>query len=64
MLVTANIFQPLIDVFESVLKAFHSGGFSWGLSIVLLTVASAPCSCRSPSARSRAWCGCRRCSRR
>jgi YidC/Oxa1 family membrane protein insertase len=39
MLVTANIFQPLIDVFESVLKAFHSVGFSWGLSIVLLTVA-------------------------
>src|SRR5579875_429527 len=39
MLVTANIFQPLIDVFESVLKAFHSVGLSWGLSIVLLTVA-------------------------
>jgi YidC/Oxa1 family membrane protein insertase len=39
MLVTANIFQPLIDVFESVLKGIHSGGFSWGLSIVLLTLA-------------------------
>ena len=40
MLVTANIFQPLIDVFESVLKFFHnSGGISWGWSIVLLTVA-------------------------
>ncbi len=39
MLVTANIFQPLIDVFQSVLTAFHSVGFSWGLSIVLLTVA-------------------------
>jgi YidC/Oxa1 family membrane protein insertase len=39
MLVTANIFQPLIDVFESVLKAFHSTGLSWGWSIVLLTVA-------------------------
>jgi len=39
MLVTANIFQPLIDVFESILKAIHSGGFSWGLSIVLLTLA-------------------------
>jgi YidC/Oxa1 family membrane protein insertase len=39
MLVTANIFQPLIDVFESVLKFFHnSGGISWGWSIVLLTV--------------------------
>ena len=39
MLVTANIFQPLIDVFQSILSAFHSVGFSWGLSIVLLTVA-------------------------
>ena len=39
MLVTANIFQPLIDVFESVLKFFHNtGGISWGWSIVLLTV--------------------------
>ena len=39
MLVTANVFQPLIDVFESVLKFFHSGGISWGFSIVLLTIA-------------------------
>jgi YidC/Oxa1 family membrane protein insertase len=40
MLVTANVFQPLIDVFESVLKFFHnSGGISWGWSIVLLTIA-------------------------
>jgi YidC/Oxa1 family membrane protein insertase len=38
MLVAANIFQPLIDVFESVLKFFHGTGFSWGWSIVLLTV--------------------------
>jgi YidC/Oxa1 family membrane protein insertase len=39
MLVTANIFQPLIDVFESVLKFFHNNvGISWGLSIVLLTI--------------------------
>jgi YidC/Oxa1 family membrane protein insertase len=39
MLVTANIFQPLIDVFESVLKLFHNtGGLGWGVSIVLLTV--------------------------
>jgi len=38
MLVTANIFQPLIDVFEAVLKAIHSVGVSWGFSIVLLTV--------------------------
>jgi YidC/Oxa1 family membrane protein insertase len=39
MLVAANIFQPLIDVFEAVLKAIHSViGGSWGWSIVLLTV--------------------------
>jgi YidC/Oxa1 family membrane protein insertase len=40
MLVSANIFQPLIDVFEAVLKFFHNSvGVSWGWSIVLLTVA-------------------------
>jgi YidC/Oxa1 family membrane protein insertase len=40
MFVTANIFQPLITVFEAVLKFFHNNvGVSWGLSIVLLTVA-------------------------
>jgi YidC/Oxa1 family membrane protein insertase len=39
MLTTANIFQPLIDVFEAVLKFFHNQvGISWGWSIVLLTV--------------------------
>jgi YidC/Oxa1 family membrane protein insertase len=39
MLVSANIFQPLIDVFESVLVFFHTHvGVSWGFSIVLLTV--------------------------
>jgi YidC/Oxa1 family membrane protein insertase len=39
MLVTANIFQPLIDVFESLLTGIHSViGGSWGWSIVLLTV--------------------------
>ena len=39
MLVTANIFQPLIDVFEAVLKFIHNNvGVSWGFSIVLLTV--------------------------
>jgi YidC/Oxa1 family membrane protein insertase len=39
MLLAANIFQPLIDVFESVLKAIHSTiGGSWGWSIVLLTI--------------------------
>jgi len=40
MFLDANIFQPLIDVFEAVLKFFHSDvGVSWGWSIVLLTVA-------------------------
>ncbi|MGI8413417.1 MAG: YidC/Oxa1 family membrane protein insertase [Solirubrobacteraceae bacterium] len=39
MFVPANIFQPLIDVFETVLKFFHNGvGVPWGFSIVLLTV--------------------------
>jgi YidC/Oxa1 family membrane protein insertase len=39
MVVTANIFQPLIDVFEAVLKFIHNNlGVSWGFSIVLLTV--------------------------
>ncbi len=39
MLVTANIFQPLISVFQSVIRFFHdSGGISWGWSIVLLTI--------------------------
>ncbi len=38
MLVPANIFQPLIDVFAAVLKFFHGAGIPWGWSIVLLTV--------------------------
>src|SRR6201992_11281 len=39
LLVTANIFQPLIDVFESVLKFFHNSiGIPWGWAIVLLTI--------------------------
>jgi YidC/Oxa1 family membrane protein insertase len=39
MLVTANIFQPLIDVFESIIKFFHDSiGVPWGWAIVLLTV--------------------------
>src|SRR3954469_11891199 len=37
--ITANILQPLVDVFESVLVFFHDSiGASWGLSIILLTV--------------------------
>jgi YidC/Oxa1 family membrane protein insertase len=39
MLVAANIFQPLITVFEAVMKFFHNSvGAGWGLSIVLLTI--------------------------
>jgi YidC/Oxa1 family membrane protein insertase len=35
----ANIFQPLIDVFEPILVFFHDQvGFGWGWSIVALTV--------------------------
>ncbi len=40
MFLLANIFQPLIDVFEAVLKFFHASlGVPWGWAIVLLTVA-------------------------
>jgi len=40
MFLTANIFQPLIDVFQSVLVFFHTNlGVPWGFAIVLLTVA-------------------------
>ncbi len=39
MVVLANIFQPLIDVFQSVLLFFHNHvGISWGFSIVVLTI--------------------------
>ncbi len=39
MFIPANIFQPLIDVFEAILKAIHGViGGSWGWSIVLLTI--------------------------
>jgi YidC/Oxa1 family membrane protein insertase len=38
-MILANVLQPLIDVFESVLKFFHDSiGASWGLSIILLTI--------------------------
>jgi YidC/Oxa1 family membrane protein insertase len=37
--ITANILQPLVDVFESILRFFHDSiGASWGLSIILLTI--------------------------
>jgi YidC/Oxa1 family membrane protein insertase len=39
MLAFANIFQPLIDVFDTVLKFFHNSlGIQWGWAIVLLTI--------------------------
>jgi YidC/Oxa1 family membrane protein insertase len=39
VLILANIFQPLIDVFEVVIKFFHNSlGVPWGWGIVLLTV--------------------------
>jgi YidC/Oxa1 family membrane protein insertase len=35
----ANVLQPLIDFFESILIFFHDTvGFSWGLSIIALTI--------------------------
>ncbi|CAB4914511.1 unannotated protein [freshwater metagenome] len=38
-LITANIFQPIIDVFERVLLFFHdSVGFGWGASIIAMTI--------------------------
>jgi YidC/Oxa1 family membrane protein insertase len=39
MFVVANIFQPLIDIFQSILLFFHNHvGFSWGVSIIALTI--------------------------
>jgi YidC/Oxa1 family membrane protein insertase len=39
MLPIANILQPLIDALENVLLFFHDTvGFSWGLSIIALTI--------------------------
>src|SRR4051812_14217620 len=38
-MISANVLQPLIDFFESILKFFHdSVGLSWGFSIIALTV--------------------------
>ena len=35
----ANIFQPLIDVFDSIIRFFHDTvGLGWGLSIIFLTI--------------------------
>jgi YidC/Oxa1 family membrane protein insertase len=42
--VIANIFQPLIDFFEAILKVFHDHiGLGWGLSIIAMTVVVRAC---------------------
>src|SRR3954469_1932891 len=39
MFVLANIFQPLVDLAESIIKFFQDNlGLSWGLAIVALTL--------------------------
>ncbi|MGH2838173.1 MAG: YidC/Oxa1 family membrane protein insertase [Thermoleophilaceae bacterium] len=39
MILIANVLQPLIDVAQSILTFWHdSAGFSWGASIIMLTV--------------------------
>jgi len=39
MFISANIFQPLIDIFDHIIQFFHdSVGLSWGFSIIALTV--------------------------
>jgi YidC/Oxa1 family membrane protein insertase len=39
MLLSANVFQPLINLFQWIIELFHNDvGLSWGLSIVILTV--------------------------
>ena len=44
MFVLANIFQPLIDFFEAILKFWHDTvGLGWGMSIIALTVLVRAC---------------------
>ncbi len=38
LILAANVLQPLIDVFEALLKALHSVVGSWGLAIIALTL--------------------------
>jgi YidC/Oxa1 family membrane protein insertase len=39
LILFGNVFQPLIDFFEAILKFFHdSAGLSWGFAIVVLTL--------------------------
>ncbi len=59
MLVSANIFQPLIDVFQSVLIFFHNSlGVPWGWAIVLLTIVVRAALFRSRSSSSTRCSGC------
>ena len=39
-LLLANILQPLINVADAVLEAFHNAGLSWGMTIIALTIAT------------------------
>ncbi|MGH2872793.1 MAG: YidC/Oxa1 family membrane protein insertase [Solirubrobacteraceae bacterium] len=39
----SHVFQPLIDVFEAVLKFFHGLGVPWGWAIILLTICVRAC---------------------
>ena len=44
MIPVANIFQPLVDIANSVLKFFHdNAGLSWGGAIIALTFATRAC---------------------
>lgn len=38
LVLASNVLQPLIDVFEALLKSLHSVVGSWGLAIIALTV--------------------------
>jgi YidC/Oxa1 family membrane protein insertase len=54
--VFANIFQPLIDVFETVIIFFHDSiGLSWGWSIVVLTIIVRACLLPSSSSPCSPW---------
>ena len=35
-LLLANILQPLINIADAVLEAFHNAGLSWGMAIIAL----------------------------
>jgi YidC/Oxa1 family membrane protein insertase len=43
IILLANIFQPLVDFFEAILKGFHSIGLGWGMSIIAMTIVVRAC---------------------